>query len=169
MIYKEYINAGGTGIITLLYQNQALKFLTADIVTSLDRDYTRKNGLKVFADDVEEELTNNKDLTNIAMELKSIYSDLWNTLYQAQPETLSTSKTEVADNGSIDTKNTIAGYDSDDMVNDNATNQTNNNNTTTTKTDYETLGNVMEQLQNNNVWGKIKSDLNIYLFTTIYN
>lgn len=169
MIYKDYIDAGGTGIINLLYKKQALQFLPSELVVPLDRAYTRQNGLKVFADDIAEEIVKSKDLNNVADELKSIYSDLWNVLYKEQPGTLSTSRTVVTDNGSIDTKNTVAGYDSDDMVNDNATNRTNNNNITTTKTDYETLGHVMEQLHKNNFWVKIEADLNIYLFITIYN
>ena len=132
MIYSDYINNGGKGIITLLYQNQALKFLPADIVTALDNAFTLQNGSKTFADNVAETFTNNNDLTDIALELKSIYANLWSILYQATPETMVTNKTVVADNGSTDTKNSVAGYDSDTMVDDTAINRTNNNTTTTT-------------------------------------
>lgn len=169
MIYSEYIDAGGKGIITLLYQNQALKFLPADLVTALDQAFTLQNGSKVFADNVAATLTKSKDLTDIALELKSMYADLWSIMYQATPETLATSKTVVADNGSTDTKNSVAGYDSDTMVDDTAINRTNSNTTTTTKTDYASLAKVMEQLRKTHFWSKIKADLNNYLFITIYN
>lgn len=169
MIYSEYINAGGKGIIELLYQNQALKFLPADLVTPLDHAYTLQNGYKLLTDNVANTLTSSHDLTDIALELKAIYADLWNIIYQAQPDALVTSKTTVAGNGTTDTKNTVAGYDSDTMVDDNAVNQTNSTSTSTTNTDYATLATIMEQLRKTNVWRRIKADLNNYLFITVYN
>ena len=36
MMYSEYIKKGGTGIITLLQQNQALSFLLGDLINPLD-------------------------------------------------------------------------------------------------------------------------------------
>ena len=169
MIYADYIKNGGTGIISLLYQNQALKFLPADLVTPLDRAFTRESGQKVFADNIQSVLDDKKNLTDIALELKVLYGDLWTIMYQAQPETLATSKEVTTGNGSIDTKNQVAGYDSDTMVDDTAINRQNSNTETTTKTDYLQLDKVMEQLRKTNFWGKIKADLNNYLFMTIYN
>lgn len=169
MIYADYIKSGGTGIISLLYQNQALKFLPADLVTPLDHAFTRESGQKVFADDIKQMLDDKKDLTDIALELKALYSDLWSIMYQAKPDTLATSKETTTGNGSIDTKNQVAGYDSDTMVDDNAINRQNSNTETTTKTNYLQLDNVITQLRNSNFWSKIKADLNNYLFMTIYN
>lgn len=169
MIYADYIKSGGTGIISLLYQNQALKFLPADLVTPLDRAFTRESGQKVFADDIQQALDDKKDLTDIALEVKVLYSDLWSIMYQATPETLATSKETTTGNGSIDTKNQVAGYDSDTMVDDNAINRQNSNTETTTKTNYLQLGKVLEQLHKTNFWSKIKADLNNYLFITVYN
>ena len=169
MTYLEYIKTGGTGIINLLYQNQALKFLPADLVTSLDRAFTRQNGSKVFTDSIQSVLDDKKDLTDIALELKVLYSDLWSIMYQSKPDTLATSKEVTTGNGSIDTKNQVAGYDSDTMVDDNAINRQNSSTETTTKTNYLQLDKVMEQLRETNFWGKIKADLNNYLFLTIYN
>lgn len=169
MIYADYIKSGGTGIISLLYQNQALKFLPADLVTPLDRAFTRESGQKVFADDIQVVIDDKKDLTDIALELKALYSDLWSIMYQAKPDTLATSKETTTGNGSIDTKNQVAGYDSDTMVDDTAINRQNSNTTTTVKTNYSTLDNVIAQLRKSNFWSKIKVDLNNYLFMTIYN
>lgn len=169
MIYADYIKSGGPGIISLLYQNQALKFLPADLVTPLDRAFTRQSGSKVFADDIQAVLDDKKDLTDIALELKALYGDLWSILYQAKPDTLATSKSVTTGNGSIDTKNQVAGYDSDNMVDDTAINRQNSNTTTTTKTNYSTLDNVITQLRKSNFWSKIKADLNNYLFITVYN
>ena len=53
MIYADYIKSGGSGIINLLYQNQALKFLPADLVTPLDQAFTRQSGNKVFNDSIQ--------------------------------------------------------------------------------------------------------------------
>lgn len=169
MIYADYIKNGGTGIISLLYQNQALKFLPADLVTPLDRAFTRESGQKVFADNVQAVIDDKKDLTDIALELKVLYGDLWLIMYQAKPETLATSKSVTTGNGSIDTKNQVAGYDSDTLVDDNAINRQNSNTETTTKTDYLKLDKIMEQLRKTNFWSKIKADLNNYLFITVYN
>lgn len=169
MIYADYIKSGGTGIISLLYQNQALKFLPADLVTPLDRAFTRESGKKVFADDIQQMLDDKKDLTDIALELKVLYGELWSIMYQAKPDTLATSKETTTGNGSIDTKNQVAGYDSDAMVDDNAINRQNSNTETTTKTNYLQLDNVITQLRKSNFWSKIKVDLNNYLFLTIYN
>lgn len=169
MIYADYIKNGGTGIISLLYQNQALKFLPADLVTPLDRAFTRQSGQKVFTDSIQSVLDDKKDLTDIALELKVLYGDLWTIMYQAKPETLATSKETTTGNGSIDTKNQVAGYDSDTMVDDTAINRQNSNVTTTEKTDYLQLDKTLEQLHKSNFWVKIKADLNDYLFVTIYN
>lgn len=169
MIYADYIKSGGTGIISLLYQNQALKFLPADLVTPLDRAFTRQSGSKVFADNVQAVIDDKKDLTDIALELKVLYGDLWTIMYQAKPDTLATSKEVITGNGSIDTTNQIAGYDSDTMVDDTAINRQNSNTTTATKTNYLQLDNAIAQLRKSNFWSKIKADLNNYLFLTIYN
>ena len=169
MIYADYIKSGGTGIISLLYQNQALKFLPADLVTPLDRAFTRENGQKVFADNIQTVIDEKKDLTDIALELKVLYGDLWTVMYQAQPDSLVTSKETTTGNGSIDTKNQVAGYDSDTMVDDNAINRQNSSTETTTKTNFLQLDNVIMQLRKSNFWSKIKADLNNYLFMTIYN
>lgn len=169
MTYLDYIKNGGTGIFTLLYQNQALKFLPADLVAPLDHAFTRVSGQKVFADDIQQMLDDKKDLTDIALELKVLYGDLWSIMYQAKPDTLATSKSVTTGNGSIDTKNQVAGYDSDSMVDDTAINRENSNNETTVKTNYLQLDNVITQLRKSNFWSKIKADLNNYLFMTIYN
>lgn len=169
MIYADYIKSGGAGIISLLYQNQALKFLPADLVIPLDRAFTRESGQKVFADNIQVVIDDKKDLTDIALELKVLYGDLWSIMYQAKPDTLATSKEVTTGNGSIDTKNQVSGYDSDTMVDDTAINRQNSNTETTTKTDYLQLDKVMEQLRKTNFWGKIKADLNNYLFITVYN
>lgn len=169
MIYADYIKNGGSGIISLLYQNQAFKFLPADLVTPLDRAFTRQSGNKVFTDSIQSVIDDKKDLTDIALELKVLYGDLWSIMYQDQPETLATSKEVTTGNGSIDTKNQVAGYDSDTMVDDTAINRQNSNMETTTKTDYLQLDKAMEQLRKTNFWGKIKADLNNYLFITVYN
>ena len=169
MIYADYIKSGGTGIISLLYQNQALKFLPADLVTPLDRAFTRESGQKVFTDSIQSVIGDKKDLTDIALELKVLYGDLWTIMYKAQPETLATSKEVTTGNGSIDTKNQVAGYDNDTMVDDTAINRQNSNTETTTKTDYLQLDKALEQLHKTNFWVKIKADLNDYLFLAIYN
>lgn len=169
MTYLDYIKNGGTGIFSLLYQNQALKFLPADLVAPLDRAFTRQSGQKVFTDNIQSVLDNKKDLTDIALELKVLYGDLWTIMYQSKPDTLATSKSVTTGNGSIDTKNQVAGYDSDAMVDDTAINRQNSNNETTVKTNYLQLDSVITQLRKSNFWTKIKADLNNYLFITVYN
>lgn len=169
MIYSEYIASGGVGIIELLFKNQALNFLPPDLVQPLNQSYTRQNGLKVFSDNIANSLTNDKDLTDIARELKSLYSDMWALQYHAKPDAVATNKTLVSDNGTTATKNQVAGYDSADMVDDNAINRTNINTTTTTQTDYTQLASIMEQLRKTDLWSTIKLDLNRYMFITIYN
>ena len=53
MMYSEYIKNGGTGIITLLQQNQALSFLLGDIINPLDSAFLLENGSKEFTLPVE--------------------------------------------------------------------------------------------------------------------
>ena len=169
MIYNDYVSADGKGIIKLLFQNQALSFLPAELIEPLDNAFTRQSGQKTFTDSIARSLATSNDLTSVSLELTSLYSTLWSFLYHSQPESFATEKTTVSDNGSIDTKNTVSGYDSDTMVDDTAINRTNTNNTTTTKTDYTMVATVMVQLQNNDLWRKITVDLNNYLFIALYN
>ena len=86
MIYSDYINQGGKGIITLLGENQALKFLLSDNIKPLDDTFFMENGNKKFTLSVENMLKANNDLTPIANMLKIKYAKYWNVLYNSQPK-----------------------------------------------------------------------------------
>ena len=70
MIYSEYIQKGGKGIITLLGENQTLKYLLSDVIKPLDDTFLMENGNKSFTLSVENMLKINNDLTPVANMLK---------------------------------------------------------------------------------------------------
>src|SRR5699024_8437961 len=85
MMYSEYIKNGGTGVIALLQQNQALSFLLGNLIKPLDSAFLLENGSKEFALPVENMLKVQNDLTPIASMLKARFGKYWSVIYQSQP------------------------------------------------------------------------------------
>ena len=175
MMYSEYIKNGGTGIITLLQQNQALSFLLGDLITPLDSAFLLENGSKEFTLPVENMLKAENDLTPIASLLKARFGKYWSVIYQSQPSdndpvysSITTTNGEIKTTGN--TTNQVSGYDSDTMVNSDGSNsmgnQTNDN---TIKTlNYAELSNLLGELKNNIFYDKLFTDIRNYIFVTVY-
>lgn len=175
MIYSEYVQNGGTGIIKLLADNQALNYLLSDDVQALDDDFLFENGSKLFSISTENLLKTKNDLTPLANIMKVRFGATWETLYNSIPKSSDPLAGEVTKtNGSIDsnnnTTNQVAGYDSDAMVDDNS-NQSKGSNTTNqtvTKTDYTKLTQLLDELKNNVFYDKLFTDIRNYMFLTVY-
>ena len=175
MKYNDYINQGGKGIITLLGENQTLKFLLSDNIKPLDDTFLLENGNKNFTLSVENMLKVNNDLTPVANMLKIKYAQYWNVLYNSQPDEndkiysmVTTGNVETNTTGN--TKNQVSGYDSDTMVDSDGSNTTGNTtNTNSVKTlDYSNLSNLLSELKNNVFYDKLFTDIRNYIFTTVY-
>ena len=175
MNYSDYINQGGKGIITLLGKNQALKFLLSDNIKPLDDTFLLENGNKKFTLSVENMLIDNNDLTPVANMLKIKYAKYWNVLYNSQPKDTDPIYTSITIGNSElnttgNTQNKVSGYDSDTMVNSDASNTTGNTtNTNSVKTlNYDDLTNLLGQLKNNVFYDKLFTDIRNYIFNTFY-
>lgn len=175
MMYSEYIKNGGTGIIQLLSNNQTLKYLLSDDITTLDSVFLLENGEKKFSLPVENLLKNENDLTPLANMMKARFGKTWKTLFNSIPQENDPLANEVTKTtGSIDTNNQttnqVAGYDSDTMVNDNSNQSTGSNKTTqtVTKMNYENLTNLLGELKNNVYYDMLFTDIRNYIFVTVY-
>ena len=175
MKYIDYIKQGGKGIITLLGENQALKFLLSDNIKPLDDTFLMENGNKNFTISVENMLIANNDLTPVANMLKIKYGNIWQVVYNSQPDDndkiysmVTTGNGETNTTGN--TMNQVSGYDSDNMVNSDGSNTTGNTtNTNSVKTlNYAELTNLLSELKNNVFYDKIFKDIRNYIFTTFY-
>ena len=175
MKYSEYINNGCPGIIRLLYVNQTLNFLLSDDVTNLDNAFTFQNGLKNFTRATESYVNTKNDLTPLAGIIKVKYGDKWKSLYNGLPKNTDILAGEVTKStGSIESTNQnisqVAGYDSEKMVDDNGNKSTGNNQSTqtVTKTDFNNLSKLVNEL-NNNVFSDILfNDIMNCIFVQIY-
>ena len=175
MKYSEYINQGGKGIITLLCENQTLKFLLSDIIKPLDDTFLMENGNKNFTISVENMLATSNDLTPVASMLKIKYAKYWKVLYNSQPKDTDPIYTSITiGNSDLNTTgttmNTVSGYDSDTMVNSDGSNTTGNTtNTNSVKTlNYDDLTNLLSELKNNVFYDKLFTDIRNYIFNTFY-
>lgn len=175
MIYSEYIKNGGTGVIALLQQNQALSFLLGDLIKPLDSAFLLENGNKEFTLSVENMLKVQNDLTPIASMLKARFGKYWSMVYQSQPSdndpvysSITTTNGEIKTTGN--TTNQVSGYDSDTMINSDGSNSTGNQtNDNTIKTlNYAELTNLLGELKNNIFYDKLFSDIRNYIFVTVY-
>lgn len=175
MKYSEYIKQGGKGIITLLGENQALKFLLSDIIKPLDDTFLMENGNKNFTISVENMLSTSNDLTPVASMLKIKYEDYWKVLYNSQIKDtdpiysiITVGDSELNTTGN--TENKVSGYDSDTMVASDGSNTTGNTtNTNSVKTlNYAELTNLLSELKNNVFYDKIFTDIRNYIFITFY-
>ena len=175
MKYSDYINQGGKGIITLLGENQALKFLLSDNIKPLDDTFLMENSNKNFTISVENMLKANNDLTPIANMLKIKYAKYWNVLYNSQPKDTDPIYTSIIIGNSElnttgNTKNQVSGYDSDTMVDSDGSNTTGNTtNINSVKTlNYDELTNLLSELKNNVFYDKLFTDIRNYIFSTFY-
>ena len=175
MKYSDYINQGGKGIITLLGENQALKFLLSDNIKPLDDTFLMENSNKNFTISVENMLKANNDLTPVANMLKIKYDKYWNVLYNSQPKdtdpiytSITTGNSEANTTGN--TTNKVSGYDSSTMVDSDGSNTTGNTtNTNSVKTlDYTELTNLLSELKNNVFYDKLFTDIRNFIFSTFY-
>lgn len=175
MIYSEYIEKGGKGIIALLGENQTLKYLLSDVIKPLDDTFLMENGNKNFSVSVENMLKTNNDLSPIASMIKIKYGKMWQVLYNSQPDEndkiysmVTTGNSELNTKGN--TINQVSGYDSDTMVASDGSNSTGNTtNTNSVKTlDYSNLSNLLSELKNNVFYDKMFSDIRNYIFSTFY-
>jgi len=175
MMYSEYIKAGGTGIISLLSQNQTLKYLLSDSIQPLDTTFLMENGSKKFSLAVENMLNAENDLTPIASMLKMRFGQYWQVLYNSQPtDTDPVYSSITTTNGEINTKgntiNQVSGYDSPNMVDNDGNNSTGNqtNNNTVKTLNYEDLTKLLGELKNNVFYDKMFIDIRNYIFNTVY-
>lgn len=175
MKYSDYIKQGGKGIITLLGENQTLKYLLSDIIKPLDDTFLMENGNKKFTISVENILKTNNDLTPIANMLKIKYEDYWKVLYNSQVKNndpiysiITVGDSELNTTGN--TTNKVSGYDSPSMVDTDASNTTGNTtNTNNVKTlNYAELTNLLSELKNNVFYDKLFTDIRNYIFSTLY-
>lgn len=175
MMYSEYIKKGGKGIITLLSENQALKYLLIDVIKPLETAFLMENGSKKFTLSVENLLKVENDLTPVANMLKARYGNYWQVLYNSQPsDTDPVYSSITSSNGELNTKgntvNQVSGYDSPTMVDSDGSNSTGNQtNKTTVKTlDYADLTNLLGELKNNVFYDRLFTDIRNYIFSTVY-
>ena len=175
MKYSDYIKQGGKGIITLLGENQTLKYLLSDVIKPLDDTFLMENGNKNFTSSVENMLKDNNDLTPVANMLKIKYAQYWNVLYNSHPDendkiysSVTIGNSELSTTGN--TKNQVSGYDSDTMVDSDGSNTTGNTtNTNSVKTlNYDDLTNILSELKNNVFYDKLFTDIRNYIFSTFY-
>lgn len=175
MMYSEYIANGGTGIITLLSNNQALKFLLSDVIKPLDSAFTMENGSKRFTLSVENMLKAENELTPIANMMKVRFGKYWNVLYNSQPTDTDPVYSSITEStGELNTKgnniNQVSSYDSPDMVNSDGSNSTGNqtNNNTLKTLNYDDLTNLLDELKNNVFYDKMFTDIRTYIFDVFY-
>lgn len=175
MKYSEYIKQGGKGIITLLGENQTLKYLLSDIIKPLDDTFLMENGNKNFTISVENMLATSNDLTPVASMLKIKYAKYWNVLYNSQPKDTDPIYTSITIgdselNTTGNTKNQVSGYDSNTMVDSDGSNTTGNTtNTNSVKTlNFDDLTNLLSELKNNVFYDKLFTDIRNYIFSTFY-
>ena len=175
MTYADYIQAGGTGIITLLSQNQALKYLLSDSIQSLDSAFLMDNGNKKFTLAVENMLKAENDLTPIANMLKVRFGQYWQVIYNSQPaDSDKVYSSLTTNNGETNTTgnhvNQVSGYDSPTMINSDGSNSTGSQQTNyTAKTlNYDELTNLLSELKNNVFYDKLFLDIKNYIFITVY-
>lgn len=175
MIYSDYINNGGTGIVTLLSNNQTLKFLLSDDIKPLDDAFLLENGSKEFSLPVENLLKAENDLTPIANMLKVRFGQYWKVLHNSQPtDTDPVYSSITTSTGELNTKgnsiNQVSGYDSPDMVNSDGSNSTGNqtNNGTVKTLNYDDLTNLLGELKNNVFYDKLFTDIRSYIFNSFY-
>lgn len=175
MKYSDYIKQGGKGIITLLGENQTLKYLLSDIIKPLDDTFLMENGNKDFTISVENMLATSNDLTPVANMLKIKYEKYWKVLYNSQPKeqdpiysVITVGDSELNTTGN--TTNKVSGYDSPSMVDTDASNTTGNTtNTNSVKTlNYAELTNLLSELKNNVFYDKLFTDIRNYIFSTLY-
>ena len=175
MMYSDYIKQGGKGIITLLGENQTLKFLLSDNIKPLDDTFLMENGNKQFTISVENMLKTSNDLTPVANMLKIKYEKYWKVLYNSQLKDtdpiysiITVGDSELNTTGN--TQNQVSGYDSDTMVTSDGSNTTGNTtNTNSVKTlNYADLTNILSELKNNVFYDKLFTDIRNYIFSTFY-
>lgn len=175
MKYSDYIKQGGKGIITLLGENQTLKYLLSDIIKPLDDTFLMENGNKNFTISVENMLKASNDLTPVANMLKIKYAQYWKVLYNSQVKdtdpiysVITVGDSELNTTGN--TENKVSGYDSDTMVASDGSNTTGNTtNTNSVKTlNYTDLTNILIELKNNVFYDKLFTDIRNYIFSTLY-
>lgn len=175
MMYSDYIKQGRKGIISLLGENQALKFLLSDNIKPLDDTFLLENGNKNFTLSVENMLISNNDLTPVANMLKIKYAQYWNVLYNSQPKdtdpiysVITVGKSELNTTGK--NTNQVSGYDSNTMIDSDGSNTTGNstNSNIVKKLDYSNLTNLLRELKNNVFYDKMFSDIRNYIFSTFY-
>lgn len=174
-MYSDYITNGGTGIITLLSNNQTLKFLLSDVIKPLDDAFLLENGGKEFTFAVANLLKVSNDLTTVANMMKVRFGQYWQVLYNSQPtdndpvySSITTSTGELNTKGN--SINQVSAYDSPDMVNSDGNNSTGNqtNNGTVKTLNYDDLTNLLGQLKNNVFYDKMFTDINSYIFYSFY-
>ena len=175
MMYSEYIKDGGTGIISLLSNNQTLKYLLSDVIQPLDSAFLMENGSKRFTLSVENMLKAQNDLTPIANMMKVRFGQYWSVLYNSQPtdtdpvySSITTSTGELNSKGN--NVNQVSSYDSPDMVNSDGSNSTANqtNNGTVKTLNYADLTNLLGELKNNVFYDKMFTDIRTYIFDVFY-
>lgn len=173
MTYAEYIRGGGTGIISLLAQNQTLKFLLSDSIQPLDSAFLMDNGTKKFTLAVENMLTAENDLTPIANMMKVRFGQYWQVLYNTQP-TDKVSSLMTTSNGKLNTNdntvNQVSGYDSPTMIDSDGSNSTGSHTTNRVveTLNYNDLTNLLNELKNNVFYDKMFTDIKNYVFITVY-
>ena len=175
MMYSDYIANGGSGIITLLSNNQALKFLLSDVIKPLDGAFLMENGSKRFTLSVENMLKAENDLTPIANMMKVRFGQYWQVLYNSQTKdsdpvysSITTSTGELTSKGN--NINQVSSYDSPDMVNSDGNNSTGNqtNNNTLKTLNYDDLTKLLDELKNNVFYDKMFTDIRNYIFNVFY-
>lgn len=175
MMYSEYVKNGGTGIISLLAQNETLKFLLRDSIATLDSAFLMENGTKKFTIAVENMLKAENNLTPIANMLKVRFGEYWQVLYNSQPtDTDPVYSSITTRTGEINSKDSsvsqVSGYDSATMVDSNGNNSTGNqtNNNSVKTLNYSELTNLLVELKNNVFYDKMFIDIKNYIFSTLY-
>lgn len=171
MMYSEYIKKGGTGIIQLLKDNQCLNYLPSEAITPLDTAFNFENGMKNFSQPVETMLKTNNDLTLIAGLLKFRFASEWEQLFTTLPKDqapLYGTIRQTTGKTNTDTKNSVAGYDDSEMVNDTGSTQNGTNDITEKTLDFTELTKLLDELKNNNYYDTIFSDIRNYIFNTVY-
>ena len=175
MMYSEYIKDGGTGIISLLSNNQTLTYLLSDVIQPLDSAFLMENGSKRFTLSVENMLKAQNDLTPIANMMKVRFGQYWSVLYNSQPtDTDPVYSSITTSTGELNTKgnsiNQVSAYDSPDMLNSDGSNSTGNqtNNSTLKTLNYDDLTSLLDELKNNVFYDKMFTDIRTYIFDVFY-
>lgn len=171
MMYSEYIKKGGKGIIQLLKENQCLNYLPSEAITPMDTAFNFENGMKIFSLPVENLLKTSNDLTPIANMIKYRFASEWEQLFATLPSDqapLYGTIRQTTGKTNTDTKNTVAGYDDSEMVNDTGSSQNVTNDVTEKTLDFTELTKLLGELKNNNYYDTIFSDIRNYIFNTVY-